>query len=69
MDCPHRFVRIVMKCFGAYLCFNIVTIMKKEMVLEKARVIKSILCSMKAAGEIRWGVCAIRREEEDTRIN
>lgn len=53
MDNRHRFVRIVMKCFGAYLCFNIVTIMKKEMVLEKARVIKEyIFMVMKAASAI-----------------
>lgn len=53
MDNRHRFVRIVMKCFGAYLCFNIVTIMKKEMVLEKARVIKEyIFMVMKTASAI-----------------
>jgi hypothetical protein len=40
MDSRHRVVRVVIKCFGAYMLYNIATIIKKEMVLEKARVIK-----------------------------
>ena len=60
MENRHRFVRIVMKCFGAYLCYNIVTIMKKEMVLEKARVIKEYnFVVMKATSEIWRRFCAI----------
>lgn len=38
-------MRIVMKCFGAYMLYNIATIVKKEMVLEQARVIKEYLPS------------------------
>ena len=40
MDNRHRFVRIVMKCFGVYMLYNIATILKKETVLEQARVIR-----------------------------
>lgn len=36
----HRVVKFVVKCFGAYMLFNIVDIVKKEFVLEKARIIK-----------------------------
>jgi hypothetical protein len=34
MESRHKIVRIVMKCFGAYMLYNIATIVKKEMVLE-----------------------------------
>jgi hypothetical protein len=40
MEGRHRVVKIIMKCAGAYFLYNIVDIMRKEMVLEKARVIK-----------------------------
>lgn len=36
----HKVVRIVVKCFGAYMLYNIFDIVKKEVVLEKARIIK-----------------------------
>lgn len=35
-----KIVKVVMKCFGAYLCYSIVTIAAKEVVVERARVIK-----------------------------
>lgn len=34
MESRHRIVRIIMKGFGAYMLYNIATIVKKEMVLE-----------------------------------
>jgi hypothetical protein len=40
MSMRHRFTKLVLKGCGLYFIYNIVHIVRKEMVLEEARMIK-----------------------------
>jgi hypothetical protein len=53
MNNRHRIVKITMKGFGLYLFYNIFTSIRKEYVVEQARVIREYLPLTQTAGAFR----------------